>query len=143
MEKSAVNYALKCLERQPQSTVKLQQKLLTKGFGESEVVECMESLKKWGYLNDVLYAADRITLLKSRLKSRRFACMDLVNNGIDEKTAEQTVAQKYLEDEEQKIIEKILLKRRKNDVSSNWKYLMGLGFAEELLERCFNERYPT
>lgn len=144
-ETTAMQLALKHLDRQAYSEGKLRQKLELSGVSNPEAEEAITRLKSWGYLNDWEFGKNRVLALQARLKSREYVRCDLTENGLANALVDELLAAFYPRDAELEIARNFLKKRnrasKKPDphARSNWAALARAGFSEETIHGCFPE----
>ncbi len=97
--KSVWEAAVGCLSRRALTGSELGIRLREKGYAGSEVLEVLEKMEKFGYLNDLELA---ITVAQNRLKrySRRRVLQDLQNRGLAPQVIEQALSSTYSFDDE-------------------------------------------
>ncbi|HOP74090.1 MAG TPA: regulatory protein RecX [Bacillota bacterium] len=142
-EQRVLDAALKLLAKQDYSRAELCRRLLKAGFEESEIIQSLERLRSWGYLDDCKYGIARVESLKAKLKSRNYIRMVLANSGLDADLIENIIKDYYpLEDEIQVIISLLRKRssRRRSDIQE-WNYLVRTGFDEEAIRRCLPEPF--
>ena len=82
-EQRVMDAALKLLAKQDLSRAQLSRKLSKAGFGEEEIVQSLDRLSGWGYLDDRKYGIGRVECFKAKLKSRNYTRMALLDAGLD------------------------------------------------------------
>lgn len=145
-DKSPLDEALKYLNRQAYSEKKLTGKLKAADFQETEINECLERLRNWGYINDREFGAYRVKQLQARLKSRSFIILDLEEQGLPKDIIRELMNCFYPEEQELVIARKLLLKRANLSGKQSikiWAYLVRAGFSENTVRHCFPSIDPT
>jgi Uncharacterized protein conserved in bacteria len=77
----AINYALKLLKFRPRSENELRKRMKLKGFDDSEIVEVIEKLKKYGYLNELEDAINYVKIKCERGWSKKRIYLGLLIKG--------------------------------------------------------------
>lgn len=123
-----VNYSLWLLNYKPRSVKEMTLALKKRGFSEEVAAETVESLKRWGYIDDDRYKEYLVEKRKrNNPKGRNFVRRELQEAGID---CEYELEDLYTDEEEREIIGKLL---------SQW-YERGKDF-EENKNRYFQRLY--
>lgn len=101
-----VNYSLWLLNYKPRSVKEMTLALKKRGFSEDVAEETVESLKRWGYIDDERYKEYLIGKRKrNNPKGRNFVCRELREAGID---CGYELEGLYTDEEEQEMIAKLL-----------------------------------
>ncbi|MGM9567477.1 MAG: regulatory protein RecX [Clostridia bacterium] len=101
-----VNYSLWLLNYKPRSVKEMTLALKKRGFSEEVAEETVESLKRWGYIDDERHKEYLVDKRKrNNPKGRNFVRRELQEAGID---CEYELEDLYTDEEEQKIIGKLL-----------------------------------
>lgn len=141
-EQRVMDAALKLLAKQDLSRAKLSRKLSKAGFGEEEIVQSLDRLSGWGYLDDRKYGIGRVECFKAKLKSRNYTRMALLDAGLDEGLIESILDEYYPAEAEIQVIAALLRKRGPRRTSiQEWNYLVRSGFDEEAVRRCLPEQF--
>lgn len=141
-EKTVMDLALTYLSRQAYCRTKLLSKLERSGFSKEEILECLNRLGSWGYLDDWRFGANRVQTLISKFKSRRYIEVNLIKTGLDPTMVRELLGEFYPEKLELDIAKKYLLSKKSSSPREKIKELAGLaraGFAEETIRKCFPE----
>ena len=101
-----VNYSLWLLNYKPRSVKEMTFALKKRGFSEEVAAETVESLKRWGYIDDDRYKEYLVEKRKrNNPKGRNFVRRELQEAGID---CEYELEDLYTDEEEREIIGKLL-----------------------------------
>ncbi|MGN1011028.1 MAG: regulatory protein RecX [Clostridia bacterium] len=101
-----VNYSLWLLNYKPRSVKEMTLALKKRGFSEEVAAETVESLKRWGYIDDDRYKEYLVEKRKrNNPKGRNFVRRELQEAGID---CEYELEDLYADEEEREIIGKLL-----------------------------------
>lgn len=101
-----VNYSLWLLNYKPRSVKEMTLALKKRGFSEEVAAETVESLKRWGYIDDDRYKEYLVEKRKrNNPKGRNFVRRELQEAGID---CEYELEDLYTDEEEREIIGKLL-----------------------------------
>ena len=101
-----VNYSLWMLNYKPRSVKEMTLALKKRGFSEEVAAETVESLKRWGYIDDDRYKEYLVEKRKrNNPKGRNFVRRELQEAGID---CEYELEDLYTDEEEREIIGKLL-----------------------------------
>lgn len=101
-----VNYSLWLLNYKPRSEKEMTLALKKRGFDAAVIEETMESLLRWGYLNDENYKTYLIGKRKhNNPKGRNFVRRELAEAGID---CGFELEDLYTDEEERELIDKLL-----------------------------------
>lgn len=101
-----VNYSLWLLNYKPRSVKEMTLALKKRGFSEEVAAETVESLKRWGYIDDDRYKEYLVEKRKrNNPKGRNFVRRELLEAGID---CEYELEDLYTDEEEREIIGKLL-----------------------------------
>ena len=146
---SALEKAMKLLNRRAYSAAELSSKLLQAGFPEDEVVSAVDECKRRRFIDDSLLAEDYTALLRMRNTGSRMIKQKLVRRGLaaeiidsalpeeDSTAAEREAALRALD-------YKWRLLARENDLrkkrEKTFRYLAGRGFPSGLIFELLNEK---
>jgi regulatory protein len=97
-EERAKSYAVWLLSQQARTEKEIRDRLEKKGCDEETVLEVMEALHRWGYLDDAGLAA-RWTESRGRTRGKRALVFELRKKGVDEETVKSTLETRTEEDE--------------------------------------------
>lgn len=101
-----VNYSLWLLNYKPRSVKEMTLALKKRGFSEEVAAETVESLRRWGYIDDDRYKEYLVEKRKrNNPKGRNFVRRELQEAGID---CEYELEDLYTDEEEREIIGKLL-----------------------------------
>lgn len=101
--RKAFNKGLNYLSYQMRSEHEVKKKLLDLGFGEAVILEAMQKLRSYGFLNDETYSKALLESKKRTMKKGpRAIKQDLIKKGID-KQLQQDVLQSYTYEEQLKL----------------------------------------
>jgi len=140
--------ALRILARRDQSEKELQKKLVEKGFSKKAVQWVLSDLKNNRFLNDQTFAEH---YAKNRLiqhpAGKRQLAYELKRKGIPESLSEETIEKVYSEFDEEKLAQKLALKKiktlgnqpvlkQKKKVSD---FLIRRGFDWEIVREILND----
>jgi regulatory protein len=89
-EDRAKSYAVWLLSQQARTEKEIREKLEKKGCNEATVVEVMEALRRWGYLDDAGLAA-RWTESRGKTRGKRALAFELRRKGVDDETVKDTL----------------------------------------------------
>lgn len=142
-EQRVMDVALKLLAKQAFSRSQLSRKLIKAGFEEPEIMQCLERLSGWGYLDDSKYGITRVEELKAKLKSPNYIRMVLGESGMDADLIESILREYYPMETEIQVIDSLLQKRssRRRSTIREWNFLVRSGFDEEAIRRCLPEPF--
>lgn len=138
--KSPMQISLELLSRRAYTECGLSEKLLSYGFSNEEIIECLERLKSWGYINDRDFGINRITSLMAKLKSRAYIKNDLLKNGLTLGMCDEILNMYYPEETEINIANELLKKKfnkRLKITSQGQLVLQRAGFSEDTIHHCF------
>lgn len=141
-----MDLALKFLAKQAYSRKKLSDKLYKAGFEQTEIVECLDRLSGWGYLDDRKFGIRQIELMQNKLKSRNYIRTHLVESGMNAVLVDELLEEFYPVSLELEIARKYIDKRRSEhhrSKSPEWIFLVRAGFEENTVHKCFPDIYPT
>lgn len=139
------NYALRLITIKDRTEKEIRGKLSEKGFEENIIEDEIAFLKDYGYIDDKSYAKhftnDAINLKKwGKLRIRT----ELFRRGIDQEIVDSTIADAFLEDCTDKVLEQ-LESRFKNSDLSNLKertrifnYFLRRGYTAEEIKGAIN-----
>jgi regulatory protein len=96
IRQKCLDRALRYVQTRLHSRAELQRKLRRAQFGEALVEQVLKELTKLGYVDDERFARARVTLAAERKHhGRRRAMMDLLQRGVSQKVAAETLAKTY------------------------------------------------
>jgi len=140
--KKALNYGLRLLLYHGRSKLKLENKLLSKGYSEEICKQVIVQLCEWGYLDDKKFAENYIYSIKETGIGRRKIYYSLLKKGISQEIATEITSLNINEEDEMKQLAKVaekkilnLLKNFTLDENSNlvkgklFRYLLAKGFT--------------
>ncbi len=135
--------ALDYLNRSEHSRFSLEQKLIKKGYGKSEIEKALDYLESENLLSDKRFAlawlrTRRITKAEGRTK----LLSELLTRGVDKKTAVESLDEFFDEFSEQELLEKAFYKLNKNGISDEalFQKLMNKGFSVSMIKKIFKEK---
>lgn len=119
--------AMRLLEVMDRSEKGLAEKLYQAGFDEAEVLNALEYVKSFGYLDDLRYAQ---VYIRSRLqvKSRQQLALELYKKGIDRETFDQAYEKEtlYESPDEEAMLDALIEKKLAGQKALNEKSLRRL-----------------
>ena len=125
----AVETALRALRSRDRSTAELDARLASKGVGETEREQVLETLERIGYVDDERFARTRAEQLADRGSGDALIRHDLKSRGI----APGVVAAALAEREPESARAARIVARRGRSVKTA-RYLASRGFGEDALE---------
>jgi regulatory protein len=128
----AINYALKLLKFRPRSENELRKRMKQKGFDDSEIVEVIEKLKKYGYLNEIEDAINYVKIKCERGWSKKRIYLGLLIRGYNE----QIINEALNNYEKDVVIEKLKreMRRKHLDKEKLIKLLKSRGFEWDIIK---------
>jgi len=128
----AINYALKLLKFRPRSENELRKRMKLKGFDDSEIVEVIEKLKKYGYLNELEDAINYVKIKCERGWSKKRIYLGLLIRGYNE----QIINEALNNYEKDVVIEKLKreMRRKHLDKEKLIKLLKSRGFEWDIIK---------
>jgi regulatory protein len=128
----AINYALKLLKFRPRSENELRKRMKLKGFDDSEIVEVIEKLKKYGYLNEIEDAINYVKIKCERGWSKKRIYLGLLIRGYNE----QIINEALNNYEKDVVIEKLKreMRRKHLDKEKLIKLLKSRGFEWDIIK---------
>ena len=128
----AINYALKLLKFRPRSENELRKRMKQKGFDDSEIVEVIEKLKKYGYLNELEDAINYVKIKCERGWSKKRIYLGLLIRGYNE----QIINEALNNYEKDVVIEKLKreMRRKHLDKEKLIKLLKSRGFEWDIIK---------
>ena len=145
-EEPLMEKALQYLNRRNMTGAQLAGKLLKDGFEPEAVTECLEQIRRWGYLNDRYFLIRQIESLQVKLKSRSYVEEYLLHCGAQRQLVTELLDSYYPEDLEVSVAKKLVARKFQNKpVSCDKKrqYLLRAGFSENTVGQCFFGRSST
>lgn len=97
-EERAKSYAVWLLSQQARTEKEIRDRLEKKGCDEETVLEVMEALRRWGYLDDAGLAA-RWAESRGRTRGKRALAFELRKKGVADETVKDTLEARTEEDE--------------------------------------------
>ena len=146
---SALEKAMKLLNRRAYSAAELTAKLLQAGFPESEAENAVNECKRRRFIDDALLAEDYTALLRIRNTGSRMIRQKLVRRGlsaeiVDNQLPEEDSTAAERESALRALDYKWRLLARENDMrkkrEKTFRYLAGRGFASGLIFELLNEK---
>lgn len=146
---SALEKAMKILDRRACSAAELRSKLFQAGFPEEEVSCAVEECKRRRFIDDTLLAEDYTALLRMRNTGSRVIRQKLARRGLaaeivdsalpeeDSSTAEREAALRAL-DYKWRLLSRETDLRKKRE--KTFRYLAGRGFPSGLIFNLLNEK---
>lgn len=138
-----VNYSLWLLNYKPRSVKEMTLALKKRGFSDAVAAETVESLLRWGYINDESYKNYVIEKRKhNNPKGRSFVRRELKEAGID---CDIELEDLFTDEEERELIVKLLSQwlRHGADFSENknrfFQRLYRRGFSAHNISEAFSE----
>lgn len=104
---SALEYSLTLLGRRDYCCQDLRLKLEKRGYKKEEVLEAIDRLCQWGYLNDEAYAAIQIDRFLQAGRSRAYIRKRLLSSGVELEIIESALEKGYSPEKEKEIIKKL------------------------------------
>jgi regulatory protein len=128
----AINYALKLLKFRPRSENELRKRMKLKGFDDSEIVEVIEKLKKYGYLNEIEDAINYVKIKCEKGWSKKRIYLGLLIRGYNE----QIINEALNNYEKDVVIEKLKreMRRKHLDKEKLIKLLKSRGFEWDIIK---------
>jgi len=128
----AINYALKLLKFRPRSENELRKRMKLKGFDDIEIVEVIEKLKKYGYLNELEDAINYVKIKCERGWSKKRIYLGLLIRGYNE----QIINEALNNYEKDVVIEKLKreMRRKHLDKEKLIKLLKSRGFELDIIK---------
>jgi SOS response regulatory protein OraA/RecX len=130
------------LGRKGYSIYGMRNTLIGKDYSETEVAQVIAQLEEWGYLNDEMFAQNRIDHLRQVGKGREYVLNWLINQGIAQHDAQTYVDDNYSLHDEVLIAKKLLEKSYitgamgEKEHSRFYRRLTAAGFTVEALNAC-------
>lgn len=140
--RKAFNKALNFLSYQMRSEHEVKKKLLDLEFGEAVILEAIQKLKSYGFLNDEVYSKSLLDTKKATMKKGpRAIRQDLIKKGID-KTLQDEVLETYSHEEQIKLATQLaekVVRSGKNKTPAQVKqkiqdYLMRKGYSFSIVD---------
>ena len=125
---SAVDVALRALRHRDLSRRELEERLRTKGFGESERDEALETLERTGLLDDRRFAESRARSLASRGAGDAAIRHALARAGVEAEVVEEA-----LETIEPEAARALSVVARRGVGPKTARYLRGKGFSDDVV----------
>ena len=144
----AKRYSLKLLGYRGRSESELRKRLDKKGFSEAVVSLTVAYLKKIGYLDDAVLAANlKRQAMENKLLGLEGARSFMVRRGLPCEIIESALNYEYDEDRELKNIQKLLDKRLKSvrnyltegEKRKLWNFLVRRGYSFETIRKAMKE----
>jgi regulatory protein len=128
----AINYALKLLKFRPRSENELRKRMKLKGFDDSEIVEVIEKLKQYGYLNELEDAINYVKIKCEKGWSKKRIYLGLLIRGYNE----QIINEALNNYEKDVVIEKLKreMRRKHLDKEKLIKLLKSRGFEWDIIK---------
>ena len=128
----AINYALKLLKFRSRSENELRKRMKLKGFDDSEIVEVIEKLKQYGYLNELEDAINYVKIKCERGWSKKRIYLGLLIRGYNE----QIINEALNNYEKDVVIEKLKreMRRKHLDKEKLIKLLKSRGFEWDIIK---------
>ena len=149
---TALEKAMKLLNRRAYSAAELTAKLLQAGFPESETESAVNECKRRRFIDDTLLAEDYTALLRIRNTGSRVIRQKLARRGlsaeiVDNHLPEEDSGAAERESALRALDYKWRLLSRENDMRKKrekaFRYLAGRGFASGLIFELLNEKCRT
>ena len=149
---TALEKAMKLLNRRAYSAAELTAKLLQAGFPESETESAVNECKRRRFIDDTLLAEDYTALLRIRNTGSRVIRQKLIRRGlsaeiVDNHLPEEDSGAAERESALRALDYKWRLLSRENDMRKKrekaFRYLAGRGFASGLIFELLNEKCRT
>ena len=146
---SALEKAMKILDRRACSTAELRSKLLQAGFPEDEVENAVNECKRRHFIDDTLLAEDYTALLRMRNTGSRMIRQKLFRRGLASEIVDSTLPEEDSPAAEREAAIRALdykwrLLSRENDLrkkrEKSFRYLAGRGFPSGLIFELLNEK---
>ena len=146
---SALEKAMKILDRRACSAAELNSKLRQAGFPEDEVDSAVSECKRRRFIDDELLAEDYTALLRMRNTGSRMIRQKLVRRGLaaqiidsalpeeDSATAEREAALRALDYKWRMLSRETDLRKKREKA---FRYLAGRGFQSNLIFELLNEK---
>jgi regulatory protein len=128
----AINYALKLLKFRSRSENELRKRMKQKGFDDSEIVEVIEKLKQYGYLNELEDAINYVKIKCEKGWSKKRIYLGLLIRGYNE----QIINEALNNYEKDVVIEKLKreMRRKHLDKEKLIKLLKSRGFEWDIIK---------
>jgi regulatory protein len=128
----AINYALKLLKFRPRSENELRKRMKQKGFDNSEIVEVIEKLKQYGYLNEIEDAINYVKIKCEKGWSKKRIYLGLLIRGYNE----QIINEALNNYEKDVVIEKLKREMRRKHLNKEklTKLLKSRGFEWDIIK---------
>jgi regulatory protein len=128
----AINYALKLLKFRSRSENELRKRMKRKGFDDSEIVEVIEKLKQYGYLNEIEDAINYVKIKCEKGWSKKRIYLGLLIRGYNE----QIINEALNNYEKDVVIEKLKREMRRKHLNKEklTKLLKSRGFEWDIIK---------
>lgn len=146
---SALEKAMKILDRRACSAAELRSKLLQAGFPEDEIESAVDECKRRRFIDDTLLAEDYTTLLRMRNTGSRVIRQKLVRRGLAAEIIDSALPEENSPAAEREAALRALdykwrLLSRESDLRKKrekaFRYLAGRGFPSGLIFDLLNEK---
>ncbi len=140
--KQANNYSLKLISQYSRTIFEIQKKLKSKYFSPEIVQQTIQFLKDNNYLDDKEYAQQWLEFqLKNRPCGKALCYKKLKQKRVSTDIIDQVLKQKYPEEKEQQILEKLAIRKskelrsypKKKKFNKLANYLKSKGFSTHLM----------
>ena len=138
-----MNRAVTLLAAKPRSVAELRERLLEKGWTNSEIVDAvLEKLSEYKYLDDRQYAADlAVSKLRQRPQGRRRLKQTLSQKKLDKDIVDEAISSAFEKLPEAELIDQAIEKqirlkgkpKTREDVKKFYDHLLRRGFSYDLV----------
>lgn len=142
MNKEALNYALRLLDRRDYTKKQLEDKLNSRGVAERDIIEVINYLKEKGYVDDERYARNYVYFRLKRGYGKKRIRFELLNKGIDEAIIDKALGLQDEQADEVFLKKYELLRGKKNLKKKLFDYMQRRGFDSQTIFGLF-EKYDV
>ncbi len=142
MNKEALNYSLRLLDRRDYTKKQLEDKLNSRGVAERDIIEVINYLKEKGYVDDERYARNYVYFRLKRGYGKKRIRFELLNKGIDEAIIDKALGLQDEQADEVFLKKYELLRGKKNLKKKLFDYMQRRGFDSQTIFSLF-EKYDV
>ncbi|WP_051904521.1 regulatory protein RecX [Hippea jasoniae] len=142
MNKEALNYALRLLDRRDYTKKQLEDKLNSRGVSKRDIIEVVNYLKEKGYVDDERYARNYVYFRLKRGYGKKRIRFELLNKGIDEAIIDKALGLQDEKADEVFLKKYELLRGKKNLKKKLFDYMQRRGFDSQTIFGLF-EKYDV
>ena len=142
MNKEALNYSLRLLDRRDYTKKQLEDKLKSRGVAERDIIEVINYLKEKGYVDDERYARNYVYFRLKRGYGKKRIRFELLNKGIDEAIIDKALGLQDEQADEVFLKKYELLRGKKNLKKKLFDYMQRRGFDSQTIFSLF-EKYDV